>query len=70
MNANEMAMAKATELGENSWWESYKIVKNDWVKGRKNRTYYEMHGYSNGKFQKAYKVGYVDNNTDEFICQC
>lgn len=56
-------VAKANELGENSWWQTYTVKVNNWVKYGKNRTYVEMIGISNGKVQKTYKVGFVDNLT-------
>lgn len=68
-SANKQAEASALKMGESSWYEDFRVVKSDWVKNGKNRTYYEMHGYSNGNLQKKYKVGYVNNLTGEFVKQ-
>lgn len=55
---------KAEVLGKDSWYASYKVTANVWNKYGKSRTYINMEGYTeSGKFQKSYKVGYVDNCT-------
>lgn len=70
IDAHEKAMARATEMGERAWYDSFKIVKKDWVKYGKNRTYYEVRFYNADSFRKAFKVGYVDNDTNEWVCEC
>lgn len=64
--AQAKVLNKAAELGENSWYETYEVKSSNWVKYNKNRTYIDMIGISNGRVQKTYKVGYVDNMTGAY----
>lgn len=67
MKAIDELIAKANELGENSWWETYEVEAKEWKKYGKDRTYVNLHCYSNGKWQKSYKVGWCDNINDTCV---
>lgn len=47
--------------------ERYATAKR-WTKGDKDRIYLEIKCFTlNGRFKRAYKAGYVDNTTGEYV---
>lgn len=45
-----------------------KITINDWEKGDKKRTYFNIRCYtSNWKYKRTYNCGYIDNVTGEYV---
>lgn len=59
---------KASDLGENSWYDHFEIKSNIWTGYNKSRTYVDMVGYYTSGNSKSYKVGYVNNMTGVAFC--
>ena len=52
----------------NHGYDEIRMSTNHWCKYGKDRTYIDAVAYDNGRVVKTYKVGYVDNMSDEFVC--
>lgn len=51
----------------NHGYDEIKMETARWCKYGKDRTYINAVAYNNGQVVKTYKVGYVDNMSDEFF---